>query len=212
MQYKIKSHLHSHNKKYYEWATPSTGDRIQYKEVFHVDHLLQHMHDWLVENGWTKSAGDPDFPEVFYHHQFKQGGIEDVRWWWRLSQYSPQMKGSKFYKYEMNVDCRIIALVRTEVMQQGMKFKTMKGDIEVNVGAKLVLDENQEFRNHWLLKHFWDLWLKRIKKNEIADETEELKKEVDKFKDHVKAYFKIPIFNPEPQGERGWGNTKDFDS
>lgn len=208
MELKIKDHLqHFNNKLYMDVAG---GDRIQFKDYFNAGNLMTVMHDWLVENGWA-SASDAKFPEVFYHHKFMQGKIEEVRWWWRPERGPYEDHGANFFHYEMEVDIRIVVMKKSEVMKHGMKFSTNHGDIEIKTWAKLIMDKDGKWRSHPILKNFLHLYLDRIAQKSVLRHYAFIRRDVNRFKDALKSYFKLPVYSPEPEHQGDFRFTKDFD-
>ncbi len=206
MELHIKKHMHD-GKHYIDVVS---GARVQFKDYFNAKELMQMMRDWFSDNGWA-SRSDKDFPERFYHHQFLQGGLQHVRWRWRLYRYPPEAAGSNFFQYEFFVDVRIIGLKNTEVMKRGMKFSTHTGDIEISIEGRLILDSGGEWRQHFFLKHFYDLYVKRIGYKEVLRQKAYLRRDVYRFRDALKAFFKLPATSPEEEGEGQFQLTKDFD-
>ncbi|MGM5487969.1 MAG: hypothetical protein ACQESG_03395 [Nanobdellota archaeon] len=208
MQHKISQHLQSVGDKWYIDVLEGQR-RINFNDYFHLGNLMQYLHDWLVENEWA-SPKDEKFGEVFYHHQFKQTGDEDVRWWWRFER-DPPGHGAGFFKCEINVDVRIIAMKRTETMKQGMKFKTMHGDMEIGIEGRLVIDANKKWRNHWLMSHFLRFYLYQMIGDKVEGYRDFVFDEADRLTNAIKAYFKMPGYKPENEGEGTWGHSQDFD-
>jgi hypothetical protein len=188
----------------YEYITTIDEARVKYKEVFDLKGLYTDMHDYVVENGWASSS-DKDFKEIFYHHKWLQGGMEEIRFWWRLDK-----EINSYYKYELDVNVRCIGIKRTEAVIDGKKFKTFTGEIEITVNPRVLADHKQEWRKHWLLKNFHRLFYKRIFFQEIDQKRRELNYEVSRFLEFLKTHFKLIKYMPEPEGEQFYTN-RDFE-
>ena len=210
MEFRIKEFLRNRHGGMYLYATNPGGERIQYNDIFHANELMRHMHDWMVDNGWAP-RDDKKFPEQFYHHQFKQGGVEEVRWYWRFNRAPDADKGAGFYHYFFNVSIRIIGMKRTEIMRRDMKLGTMKGDIEVESDAYISLDHSKKWRNHWLLKNFLDTYLFRLSYNEVLAHRAFVRRETNRFMDSVKTFFKLPRFRPPTEEQASYDTNRDFE-
>ncbi|MCB9361899.1 hypothetical protein H6504_00550 [Candidatus Woesearchaeota archaeon] len=184
--------------------------KVEVKDFFHAKELMEVLHDWLVHNGWGP-APDYEFPEVFYHHIFFQNGAEEVRWWWRNEVDPPGQGKGGFFRYQINTSVRINNLKGAEVMKRGMKIKTNVGDVEVAMRGKLILDPYKTWKNHWLLKNFWHFWIHRMYNAQIERQKAHLRREVNRYKDAVRAYFKLPTVRPETEGSAGYEYNKDFE-
>ena len=207
MRIKTKSNLHTGK----DYIDVLEGGKHEFKVNVHFnagDYMI-FLHDWLVENGWGNPK-DQDFREEFYHHKFIQGGLEEIRWWWRLKRNPPEGESS-FYRYEMNIDVRIIAMKKTEVMKRGMKFKGNHGDVTTAFEGKLILDKEHRWRNHALLKNFYSLYKNRIIHDEIWAHRTFILKEIHRVMDAVKGYYKLDIVRPEKEDEGTFGFNVDYD-
>jgi hypothetical protein len=208
MKFKVKDHFHSVNKNLF--IDVMTGDRVQFKEKFNAGDLMRIMHDWLVENGYG-SASDKDFGEIFYHHKFMQGGLEEVRWWWRFKKKPDEDNGANFFLYHVFVQARIIAMTKDQVIKNDMKFKTNMGDIEIEVSGRLEVDVGRKWRDHWLLKNFFEMYIERMINQRIQFHKDEIRSQVGRFKSMLKGYFQLPLTHGSVRQDEGnWDTNTDF--
>ena len=171
---------------------------IQKEDVLHTRNLIEYMHDWLEDKGWGdlyEVKVDDKF-EHYYHEKRHQNGDREMRMWWRV-----QMKplNSSYYRYVMLINMRNIYGKKVEIVHQGQKFSTFRGDMNILIEAWLQLDYKDQWRNHWLMKHI-DYWFrKRLYKPQVDSHKKDLWREAYEFAGFVKQYLnmKNPFEQPE---------------
>lgn len=176
--------------------------RVKHKDLFHAKYFYMLLHEWLLDEGLC--GGDDSFPEVFYLTQDVQGASH-VWFWWRLVK--PE---NTFLKFELDIDCHIIALTDAEFVKDNKKFKANKGDCEVTVSARLVYDSGDKFKKHPIISHFYDVWFKRIYLSDYYAKRKEYLETVQRLMEAMKVYFKLKTYLAEPEGQNFWMN-EDFE-
>lgn len=174
----------------------ASGVVIKYKDYFGLSRIYALMHEWLIQEGWCTRA-DEKFKEIFYLHREKQKGGDEVQWWWRLDRLPHP--GDEYFKYELDINAKIILLESVEVIQDNKKFKTNKGEIELTLNAYLILDHKKIWAKHPMLSHFHKLYMNRIKKNTIETVKKELYWEVFRLQDAIKTYLQQSTYLPEAE-------------
>jgi hypothetical protein len=167
------------------WATSSGGVAVQYKDIFQIGDLVTEMHDWLVEN-LDAPGSDADFPEKFYHHRFHQNGLEEVRFWWRLSR-----KINSFITYRYDIEMRTLAMVKKEVMHRGMKFKSNHADCEIRVWGFLELQKNAWQKGGFLTQTFYEMFRGRMYADQVRYHRNEVVGDVNRLIAYLKDFFKL---------------------
>ncbi len=104
---------------------------VKSKDVYHLKNLYALMRFWCDDNGYVGSTGKEDSLEKFYLHKVSSAGTE-VWWRWRASK-----KMSKFYTFHIDIDAHVLGSQPFEIMHEGKKFKTNKGECEVRVNFPL---------------------------------------------------------------------------
>ncbi len=107
--------------------------RIKFKDIFDMKEFYAAIHFWYQEYGWDD--GYPFTREGFwyetnYDERVDTGGAKEMWIRWRLEK-RPQHRD--MVKYYMDVDMHVLALKGTEVIKNGQKIKTNKGEVEFNV-------------------------------------------------------------------------------
>ena len=171
--------------------------RIKFKDYFHLKLLYIMMHEWLVDEKYA-TREDSDFPENFYmHRETQRSGTE--KWiWWRLTKVPTD---NTYYRYVLDLDFHVILLKEAEVMHKGTKFKTNWGEVEIKVWANLEGDYEHKWRDHPILKHFEELFRKRIFWADFQMHKNEFFREAYRFQEAIKTYLKLRTYLPEPELE-----------
>jgi len=182
----------------------SANIKIKYKDYFHIKNLYIMMREWLVEEEYSP-VESWDFPEDFYLQRETQRKGTEMWIWWRLKKVP---SGNSYYRYILDVDFHVLWLKEAEVIHQGQKFKTNWGEIEITIIGKLEKDymheEGKGWRDHFLLKHFDNLFHKRIFKKDLDMHRLEFKRDVYRFQEAIKTYLKMRVFLPEPESTKFW--------
>ena len=174
-----------------------SGDtRIKFKDNFHLKNLYYMMHEWLVQEEWVTRT-DKDFPEIWNaQNEAALGGIE--AWWtWR-----PEKLKNKYYKWTLDINTHIILLRNVEIMKDEKKLKTNWGEVEVLLRGRVVCDHLKLWEKHPILKHFEELYSKRIIKHDLTKQRDELRREVYRLQEAIKDFLgmKKSLQEPESQG------------
>ena len=88
-----------------------------------------------------------------------------------------------------------------EVMHENRKLKANIGELKFDVSAKLVVDPKGEWNKNAFVKHFQELWKKRIYKDKISKHKEELREEAEALLDAAKKYLDLKGFLLEQEQE-----------
>lgn len=201
------AHIRDKYQKDYVDAFPPAGSTVKYKDYFHMKLFYEMLHEWLVEEGWC-TREDADFGEDLYLQRENQVSGTELWIWWRLKK-KPEGYSS-YYRWEIDIDIHVILMKDVEVVRNNMKFKIHNGEPEIKIFARLVVDAKREWRNHWFLKNFHELYKKRILKPDIAIKRRHLYVEAYRLQEMVKTYLKLRTYIPEQEGQQ-FHLTKDFD-
>jgi len=202
----------------FKFDAPADGDdhnilvskiQIENEETFHMKNLYKLIHDWLAEEGFKDIYMSEDNPEIFYLERILGTGSKEHRIWWRCIKV-PQ--NSQYYRYFIKINFMTLNMKSIEVMHQGQKMKTDRGDCIIDIFAYLQLD----FNNHWRGKNwpnqkpfimkFDRLFRNRIYKAQIEAYKVDLYKVVYRLQNIIKQYLKLKTIYemPKPfQPEKG---------
>lgn len=170
---------------------------INYKDVFDLKYLYMIMHEWLIENSFA-SRDDSKFGETFYLQRNKPAG-RDLLIRWRLVSKTPM--GSNIWEYHLDIDWLVLLLNKVELIKNGKKVKAEKGEVQIDVSAKLVikdkgiLGKSKETFNgklkDWLISSLY-------KKNYEVHQMK-LAGDANKLRDTINQYLGIQATGSTPQ-------------
>lgn len=173
--------------------------RIKYKDVFHLKNFYRMIHEWLLEHDWKAADGTKDHHEIFYNQKHDEAGFKEIHIWWRPEK---SFTTSKFYKWKLKIDYKCLYLKSTEIMWQGKKHKVDKGEVEMKIRSYVDLIGYQQWKDHWLLKHFWNIYIKRIFYKELLKIKLLLYRETYELQDAMKRFLQLKRFLPAFEGEK----------
>ncbi|MFH1316778.1 MAG: hypothetical protein ABII01_04625 [Candidatus Woesearchaeota archaeon] len=191
-----------------DYITAIDGAVLKHKDYFNLKDLYVLMHEWLVQYGWCTRA-DEDFPEKFFLQKEAQQSGKELWIWWRLEKF-PDGVYNTYYKYQLDIDVHVILLKDVEVVRNGVKFKAHHGEPEIKLNARVVVDYQNKWKNHWLLGSFYEVFRNRVFKVPFSMHRRELYREIYRFQEHMKTYFKLMTYLPEEEGEQ-WQINEDYE-
>lgn len=174
---------------------------IQNEDTFHLKNLYKLIHDWLDEEGFKDIYGDRGSdgnPEIFYFERVNASGGREHRIRWRCIM---NPRNSEYYRYFMKIDFLTINMKSIEVMHQGYKMKTDRGDITVSIEAWLQLDYKDEWDKTGFLsnKFIQKLFRNRIYKEQIESHKVDLYKVTYRLQNTIKQYLKLKTLYEMPK-------------
>lgn len=179
------------------WAVRSF--RFNFKDVFSLEFLYKRVHEWLVEEGYcTPGGGDggDQWMETLFLERDLGGGAKQIWIWWRADK-NPHP--TKFFKFYIDVDFHILGLVPHEIVVDGTKVKTNKGEVDAFVTIKMELDPSGSWNEHFLLKNRYlqKFYINRIYKKQIEDLESEAVRDASRLLGAIKQYFALESWVPE---------------
>lgn len=188
--------------------------QVKYKDVFHLQNLYNMMHELLWEEGWGGYEGDKghaDIETLYSENVFQKAihsGGKDLWVWWRLQKDVEKYSG--YFKYTLDIDFHGVYLQDIEIMHQGKKIKAKSGELEIFFRPRLEGDYKGTWRKQWLLKHFQDIYEKRIMSYDIEKLEKNLWREGYRIQSKVKDFLNMrtyiptaPPFHPKLYGQEG---------
>jgi hypothetical protein len=172
---------------------------IENEETFHLKNLYKLIHDWLDEEGFKDiygERGSDGNPEIFYLERILGTGVKEHRIRWRALR-NPRDSG--YYRYFLKVDFTTLNMKSIEVMHQGYKMKTDRGDCIIDIEAWLQLDFRDEWKKHPLLKSFDKMFRNRVYKEQIESHKVDLYKTVYRLQNTIKQYLKLRTLYEMPK-------------
>ncbi len=184
--------------------------RVKYKDVFNLKNLYVMMHEYLLEEKWFGKEGpvpgDPSkqhrYIEDLYLEKFCQKGLhsggKELWIYWRLFK-KPEGKYSGYLKYKLNIDFHGVYIQDREIVHQGKKIKVQWGELEIFFKGAVQTDYENKWKNHWFLKHWQDLYEKRIISQDLEKHEKQLWREIYRLTGIVKRYLDMRVFIPTPE-------------
>lgn len=175
--------------------------RIKYKDVFHLKNLYIMMHELMWEEGWNGYEGDrwhADIESLYSENVFQRGihaGGKELWVWWRFRK-NIEGKYSGYFRYSLDIDFHGGCLQDVEVIHEGKKIKVNNGELEIFFRPKLEGDYKGTWNKHWLLKHFQDIYEKRILSADLEKLEKNLWRETYRMQSKVKAFLNLRTYVP----------------
>jgi hypothetical protein len=174
---------------------------IENEETFHMKNLYKLIFEWLIEEGFKDIYDDPIADgnvETFYMERMTGTGNREHRIRWRALKYP---LGSSYYRYFLKIDYTTLNMKSIEVMHQGYKMKTDRGDVIINLEAWLQLDYNDEWKDTPILnkRFFQRLFRYRIYKEQVESHKVDLYKITYRLQNTIKQYLKLKTLYDMPK-------------
>ncbi|HII72504.1 TPA: hypothetical protein HA265_07145, partial [Candidatus Woesearchaeota archaeon] len=167
---------------------------LNYKHVFSFEYLYERLHEWLIDEGYMTTSDDK-WIEKLYLERVSGNGAKQIWVWWRTDKMWP----GGFIKYYFDIDFHVLGLTSAEIVHEGNKVKTDKGECEVFVTAYMEIDPSKGWDTNILLKNEYlrNFFLNRIYKAKIEEAEDNLIKDTSRLLGAVKQYFQLESFIPE---------------
>lgn len=155
------------------------SSKVKYGGIFNFSDFYKFCYEWLTEElGF-------DVAEEQYVEKIK-GDTKEVEFKWAGSR-----KVTDYFKFEIKVDFRIIALKKVEVVQNNVKVKTNEGNLDVKCSGTLVRDYDGKFETNAFQKMLRSIYEKWIIASRIGDYEDKLAGDCDEFLAQVKSYLDL---------------------
>ncbi|MBI2665764.1 hypothetical protein HYX12_04040 [Candidatus Woesearchaeota archaeon] len=175
--------------------------RIKFKDIFDLPMFYKTYREWFLEYDWKDEEGDGDHWESYYGERIDQKGMREIWFLWRLTKDPPH---SKYIKYYMDIDVHCVAITDTEIIKDGKKLKSNKGEIEMKIWAYVQEKFQDEFEKHSLLKQVSHLFAHRIYDKEVYQRRKELHQEMYVMQNFIKQWFKLKTNLPYEESKQFW--------
>jgi hypothetical protein len=174
---------------------------VENEETFHLKNLYKLLYSWLDEEGFYDIYGDRVIngnPETFYLERISGTASREHRIRWRCTR---NPNSSTYYRYYLKIDWVTLNMKSIEVMHQGYKMKTDRGDIIITIEAWLQLDYSEGWeKNSFLRSTFIQrLFRNRIYKEQIESYKVDLYKTAYRLQNTIKQYLKLKTLYEMPK-------------
>jgi hypothetical protein len=166
--------------------------KVKYVGVFDLKDLYRNIRDLLQDKGYV----GPDsfkFMETYYQerHNPDQRRGKEMWIWWRTSK---KEEGSSYFRQHVDLDWHMRYIQDIEVMERGKKVRAQKGEVEIEFHGYLVVDPDDKWESHWLLKQVHPLFIGRIWAKRRETNVTTIRSDVYKFQQYVKDYLGLKQF------------------
>ncbi|HLC99161.1 MAG TPA: hypothetical protein VJC00_04095 [Candidatus Nanoarchaeia archaeon] len=178
------------------WKVPGLKTRVKYYGIFDFKQIYRDIKEKLIDLGYMDSvAGSRNMMETYYSEKRSSDPREaKTMWlWWRTKK---REEGSPFYEQQMGLDFHLRYVKDVEVMFEGEKKRAQQGEIEVWVKGDLMIDPDDEWKNHWFLKHFLSIMVRRIWRKQRESRKNSTITDTLKLQAFVKESFEVLHFMP----------------
>ncbi len=184
--------------------------KVKYKDVFNLKNLYVMMHEYLVEEKWFGEGGatgnqpgamHSNIESLYlekYHQKGLHAGGKEMWIYWRFFK-KPEGKYSGYVRYKLNIDFHGVYIQNREIMHQGKKIKVQFGEMEIMFNGAVQTDYDDKWKDHWFLKHWQDIYEKRIISQDLEKHEKMLWREIYRLTSVVKRYLDMRVFAPTPE-------------
>lgn len=153
---------------------------VKFEGVFSFKDFYKFCYEWLMEE-----TGIGDFQEEKYDEKLK-GDSKEIRVEW-----VGKKKLTDYFLMEISVKFELITLKEVEVVQDGKKIKTNKGDIKVKVKGFLVKDYGAKFERTACKKFLRSTYEKYIIPSRVSQFEDKVYGDAEEFLGQAKSYLAL---------------------
>lgn len=155
------------------------SSKIKYDGIFSFKDFYAFCYDWLTEEMGL------DILEDKYAEKLSGSSKNiDVEW-------SGSRKVTDYFKFEVKVKFKIVALTEVEIQDGGIKIKTNKGSVEVKTKGVLVRDYEGKFEKKAFQKFMRSVYEKWVIVSRINEYENKIAGDCDEFLNQAKAYLDL---------------------
>jgi len=155
------------------------SSKTKYDGIFSFKDFYKFCYDWLTDETGL------DVAEEKYAEKLS-GNTKNIDIEWTGTR-----KVTDYFKFEIKVAFRIVALKEVEVQEGGTKIKTNKGSVEVKIKGTLIRDYEGKFETKAFQKFMRSIYEKWIITSRINEYEDKLAGDCDEFLNQAKAYLDL---------------------
>jgi hypothetical protein len=153
--------------------------KVKYKGIFNFKDFYEFCHGWLVE--------EKGFELIEKEYSEKLNGpVKNIDVKWQATK-----KITDYFKFEVNIEFKILAMSEVEINQGGAKIKTNKGEVSLKVKGVLIRDYDGKFESSARMKLWRGIYEKWIIASRIDQFEEVLIGICDGFLSQAKAFLDL---------------------
>ncbi len=164
---------------------------VKYEDVFSLKELYKFIREKLREYQWIDDESEK-WMERFYLEK-NVAGAKEIWIYWRSSK---EPDKHPFIRYHLNVDYHVLNMKDVEIVHEGKKIKTTKGEVEVILTTAMELD----YKNEWgkpPLKTIYSWFKKRFYRDIIDFRKKELYNETYALQGSIKQFLDLKVITPQ---------------
>lgn len=155
------------------------SSKIKYVGIFNFKDFYQFCYEWLSEE-FGLTVEEEEYSEKI------SGPVKNIDIKWKGSK-----KVSDYFKNEIKIEFKIIAMSEVEINQGGTKVKTNKGEVGVKVKGLLVKDYEGKFETSAKMSLWRGIYEKWIIGGRVKEYEDKLAGDCDEFLGQAKAFLDI---------------------
>lgn len=152
---------------------------MKFEGIFPFKDFYRFCYDWLKDETGLLLSEDKYKEKLIgdsKNIEIKWMGIRDL---------------SDYFRYEIEVEFKVLGLTNIEITSEGRKIKTNKGSVEVKVKGTLVRDPKGRFEKHPLIRFLRGIYEKMVISSRIEEMKERIIKDCDEFLSQAKAFLDL---------------------
>lgn len=155
------------------------SSKVKYVGIFNFKDFYQFCYEWLSEE-FGLTVEEEEYSEKI------SGPVKNIDIKWKGSK-----KVSDYFKNEVKIEFKIIAMSEVEVNQGGTKVKTNKGEVGIKVKGILVKDYEGKFETSAKMSLWRGIYEKWIIGGRVKEYEDKLAGDCDEFLGQAKAFLDI---------------------
>lgn len=154
------------------------GIKIEYEGIFNFDELYQHLRKWMERK----------------HYKFGEAGYKEIKGDTRSLEinFGGYIKVDEYVKYVIEAPIELKDL--KEVTKKGAKGRFFQGKFKIIFKGHLVMDYEDKWEKNAVTIFLREVYDKYIIKSRVEKMEKELKGDIDKLVDEIKAFLKLLKF------------------
>lgn len=160
---------------------------IKYNDVFSMKELYNFVRDWLLEKGYGDEKSER-WMEEYYYENISQLSGKEMFIAWRTQKKSD----SKYVKYHLHIDYRVLAMKDVETTYKGKKVKAQKGEVEIIINPFMEYDYEGEFAKNSLTKPIMKFFEKRVYKSNLEEVKKVFIDDIKELQEKIKNFLEMP--------------------
>ena len=155
------------------------SSKMKYVGIIDFPNFYKFCYDWLVDELSL------DLSETKYEEKI-DGDAKNLEIKW-----VGLKKMTDYFRFDVEVEFRVLSLTKLEIVQDGRKIKTNKGSVEIKMKGILVRDYQGKFEVNATRKFMRSIYEKWVIPSRIEQYEERVIGDCDEFLSQAKAYLDI---------------------